>query len=167
MNLPENRNVIDSKWVFKTKYNAEVTVDRCKALLVARGFSQEPGIDYNETFSPVSRVTSIGTLLAIVNQLNLELHQMGVSTVFLNGKLREEIYMRQPEGYIQPGKEHLVCKLNKSIYGLKQASRCWFDTINEFLKKMVIDNVNQTVAYTSSKRRIITSMLHGTLTIYC
>ncbi len=111
--LPENRNVIDSKWVLKTKYNADGSIDRYKARLVARGFTQEPGIELEETFSPVARLTSIGTLLAIVNQLNLDLHQMDVSTAFLNGDLREEIYMRQPEGYIQGNNPNLVCKLNK------------------------------------------------------
>ena len=119
MKLPESHNVIDSKWVFKRKYNADGTVDRCKARVVARGFSQEPGKDNIETFSPVSRLTSIRTLLAIANHLNLELHQMDVSRASLNGKLSEEIYMRQPKGYIQPGKEHLVCKLKKQYLWAK------------------------------------------------
>ena len=135
MKLPESRNVIDSKWVFKTKYNADGTVDRYKARVVARGFSQEPGKDIIWTFTRVSRLTSIRTLLAIANHLNLELHQMDVSTASLNVKLSEEIYMRQPKGYIQPGKEHLVYKLNNSIYGLKQASRSWFCAISEFFKE--------------------------------
>ena len=105
-----------------------------KARLVAKGFSQVDDLDYEETFSPVARYTSIRTILAIANQLNLEVHQMDVSTAFLNGELQEEIYMTQPEGYIVKRKEHLVCKLNKSMYGLKQASRYWFNTIDEFLK---------------------------------
>ena len=97
MKLPESRNVMDSKWVFKTKYNADGTVDRCKARVVARGSSQEPGKDIIWTFSRVSRLTSIRTLLAIASHLNLELHQMDVSTASLNGKLSEETYMRQPK----------------------------------------------------------------------
>ena len=117
------------------KYNADGTVERYKTRLVAKGFTQKAGIDYEETFSPVVRYTSIRTLLAVVNQLDLELHQMDVSTAFLNGELSEDIYMSQPEGYIQKGKEKLVCKLNKSLYGLKQASRCWYNTLDQFLKE--------------------------------
>ena len=132
--LPKGRKAVDCRWVFKVKYNADGSIERHKARLVAKGFSQVAGLDYEETFSPVARYTSIRTILAIANQLNLEVHQMDVSTAFLNGELQEEIYMTQPEGYILKRKEHLVCKLNKSIYGLKQASRCWFNTINEFLK---------------------------------
>ena len=131
---PKGQNIVDSKWVFKVKYNADGSIERYKTRLVAKGFTQKAGIDFEETFSPVVRYTSIRALLAIVNQLDLELHQMDVSTAFLNGELKEDIYMSQPEGYIQEGKEDMVCKLNKSIYGLKQASRCWYDTLGKFLK---------------------------------
>ena len=133
-NLPEGRKAIDCRWVFKVKYKADGSVERHKARLVAKGCSQKPSLDYEETFSPVARYTSIRSLLAIANQLNLEVHQMDVSTAFLNGELEEEIYMSQPEGYEKEGEEELVCKLNKSIYGLKQSSRCWFNTIDEFLE---------------------------------
>ena len=91
--------------------------------MVAKGFTQQEGIDYTETFSPVVRFTSIRIILALVVGLDLELHQMDVKTAFLNGELEEEIYMVQPEGFIVPGSEHKVCKLKKSIYGLKQSSR--------------------------------------------
>lgn len=134
VDLPEGRKAIDCRWVLKVKYNADGSVERHKARLVARGFSQEPGLDYEETFSPVAKYKSIRSLLAIANQLNLEVHQMDVSTAFLNGELEEEIYMTQPEGYVKEGEEELVCKLNKSIYGLKQSSRCWYNTIDQFLK---------------------------------
>ena len=133
-NLPEGRKAIDCRWVFKVKYKADGSVERHKARLVAKGCSQKPGLDYEETFSPVAKYTSIRSLLAIANQLNLEVHQMDVSTAFLNGELEEEIYMSQPEGYVKEGEEGLVCKLNKSIYGLKQSSRCWLNTIDEFLE---------------------------------
>ena len=133
-NLPEGRKAIDCRWVFKVKYNADGSVERHKARLVAKGYSQEPGLDYDETFSPVAKYTSIRSLLAIANQLDLEVHQMDVSTAFLNGELEEEIYMKQPEGYVKEDEEELVCKLNKSIYGLKQSSRCWYNTIDQFLK---------------------------------
>ena len=132
---PEGRNIIDSKWVFKVKTNADSKIKRHKASLIARGFTQTAGVDFEEAFSPVVKYTSIRTLSAIVNQLDLELHQMDVSTAFINGDLQEEIYMKQPEGYVKQGQENLVCKLNKSFYGLKQASRCWYETFDQFLKK--------------------------------
>ena len=100
---PEGRNIIDSKWVFKVKTNADGTIERHKARLVARGFNQTAGVDFKENFSPVVKYTSIRTFCAIVNQLDLELHQRDVSTAFLNGDLQEEIYMKQPEGFVKEG----------------------------------------------------------------
>ena len=133
--LPQGRKPIGCRWVFKVKHHADGSIERYKARLVAKGYSQEAGIDYEETFSPVARYTTIRTVLAIANQLDLEVHQMDVQTAFLNGELQEEIYMNQPEGFMQKGKENLVCKLNKSLYGLKQSSRCWFKTMDTFLKE--------------------------------
>ena len=100
--------------------------EQYKARLVAKGFAQKEGIDYNEIFSPVVKHTSIRLLLAIVAQFDLELEQMDVRTAFLHGKLEEQIYMRQPEGYIQKGQEGMVCLLRKSLYGLKQSPRQWY-----------------------------------------
>ena len=133
--LPKDRSAVGCRWVFKVKYNADGSVERHKARLVAKGYSQEEGVDYEETYSPVARYTSIRTVLAIANYLDLELHQMDVQTAFLNAELQEEIYMVQPDGYVEQGKEDLVCKLNKSLYGLKQSSRCWFKTMDSFLKE--------------------------------
>ena len=113
---PKNRNVIKCKWVFTVKADG-----RYKARVVARGFTQEHGIDYEETFSPVTRYESIRYLLAHAALEDWEIEAMDVKTAYLYGKLKVEIYMAQPEGFIKSGQEHKVCKLVKSIYGLKQA----------------------------------------------
>ena len=123
--LPKDRQAVGCKWVFKVKHTSDGRVERFKGRLVAKGFAQKHGIDYDETFSPVVRFSSIRALLAFAVQHNMLIHQMDVVTAFLNGNLNEEIYMHQPDGYAIPGKEHYVCKLNKSLYGLKQSPRCW------------------------------------------
>ena len=133
--LPDGRKPIGSKWVFRVKYNSDGTVERFKARIVAKGYSQEYGIDYDETFSPVVKFSSIRTLLAWAVQKGMKIHQMDVVTAFLNGPLDEEIYMAQPDGYINQGEENMVCKLKKSLYGLKQAPRCWNKALQEHLEK--------------------------------
>ncbi|KAM1083190.1 hypothetical protein ACFX19_022028 [Malus domestica] len=117
---------IGCKWVFKTKRDAQGHVERFKARLVAKGFTQREGVDYTETFSPVSTKDSFRVIMALTAHYDLELHQMDVKTAFLNGSLLEDIYMKQPPGFIERGKESMVCKLTKSIYGLKQASKQWY-----------------------------------------
>ena len=118
--LPAGRKAIGSKWIFKCKTDADGNVERYKARLVAQGFTQKYGIDYEETFSPVVRFESVRTVLALAAKLGFKLHQMDIKTAFLNGELEEEIFMRQPEEFIEEGKEEMVCKLKRSIYGLKQ-----------------------------------------------
>ncbi|PNX82538.1 putative retrotransposon Ty1-copia subclass protein, partial [Trifolium pratense] len=124
--LPVGCKAVGCKWVFKTKRDPNGKIERYKARLVAKGYSQREGIDYKETFSPVSTKDAFRVVMALVAHFDLELHQMDVKTAFLNGELAEDVYMFQPEGFAEAGKEHLVCKLNKSIYGLKQASRQWY-----------------------------------------
>jgi transposase InsO family protein len=130
--LPLDRKSIGCKWIFKIKYTADGSVERYKARLVAKGYAQKEGIDYNETFAPVAKMTSIRILLALAAIEDLEVHQMDVKTAFLNGDLEEEIYMDQPEGYILEGEEQLVCKLSKTLYGLKQSPRAWYKKIDEY-----------------------------------
>ena len=117
--LPKGRKAIGSKWVYKVKTGADGQIERYKARLVVQGFSQKYGDDYDETFCPVVRLESLRALMALAVQNGLKLHQVDVTTAFLNGELEEEVYMRQANGFITDREEHLVCKLKKSIYGLK------------------------------------------------
>ena len=133
---PKDRKIVGSKWVFKVKTDSEGNLERYKARLVAQGCSQKYGEDYDETFSPVVRFESLRTLFALAAQNDLKLHQMDVSTAFLNGVLDEEVYMRPPEGFLEQGQEGLVCRLKKSIYGLKQSPRCWNTVLDKRLKEM-------------------------------
>jgi len=131
--LPHGCKRVGCKWVFKTKHDSSGNIERYKARLVAKGYTQKDGVDYKETFSPVSKKDSLRIIMALVAHYDLELHQMDVKTAFLNGDLDEDVYMDQPEGFSVEGKEQLVCKLKKSIYGLKQASRQWYIKFNTII----------------------------------
>src|SRR5229473_1519491 len=120
VNLPPGCKAIKSKWVFKLKADG-----RFCACLVAKGFTQIPGIDYDETFSPVACFESLQLLLALAVLENWEIHQMDVKLAFLNGVLNEEIYMEQPQGFIAAEQENKVCQLKRALYGLKQVSHTW------------------------------------------
>ena len=109
------------------------SIDRYKASLMAKGFRQKEGLDFFDTYSPVSRITFIRMLIAIAALYNMEIHQMDVKTAFLNGELEEEIYMEQPEGFKAPGQEKKVCKLVKSLYGLKQAPKQWHEKFDKVM----------------------------------
>ncbi|MCO5569460.1 hypothetical protein L7F22_023172 [Adiantum nelumboides] len=124
---PPNRKLVTCKWLLRKKFHADGSVSRYKARLVARGFTQIPGMDYSETFSPVLRITSFRVLIAIAARFGFLLHQMDVRTVFLNGDLQEEIYMSQPDGgYTSLQHPDYVCRLLKALYGLKQSPRQWY-----------------------------------------
>ena len=131
--LPKRKNVVGSCWMFKLKHNSDGSVERYKTRLVAQGYSQSEGVDYQEVFSPVVRYNAIRSLSAVANIYDWEIHQMDVKTAFLQGDLEEEIYMRQPGGYIDKDRSNHVCKLKKSIYELKQAARCWNFAVDSYL----------------------------------
>ena len=133
---PKDRKIINCKWVFKRKRGENGTVECYKARLVACGYTQKPGLDYEETFSPVVRFESVRSVLALAAHFKMKLHQMDVKTTFLNGELSEEVYMSQPEGFKVKGKENYVCQLKRSIYGLKQSPRCWNTTLDIQLQSM-------------------------------
>jgi hypothetical protein len=121
--LPPGSIPIGCKWIFKRKLKVDGTIEKFKAMLVAKGFKQKEGLDYFDTYAPVARIATIRTLIALASIYNFEIHQMDVKTAFLNGELEEEIYMHQPEGLVMPNHEWKVCKLIKSLYGLKQAPK--------------------------------------------
>ena len=122
-----------SKWVFKIKLKEDGTIDRYKARLVARGFSQIPGLDFGETFSPIIKHTTIKLILSLTVTLGWTMRQLNVKNAFLHGFLKEEVFMEQPPGFINEDLPNHVCKLNLSLCGLKQAPRAWFDRLSQCL----------------------------------
>ena len=129
------QKVVGCKWVFRRKINPDGDI-QYKARLVGQGFNQILGQDYEETYSPVVRFETVRSIISLSASHGMIMHHMDVSSAFLNGTLKEEIYMRQPPGITIEGKEDYVCKLSKSIYGLKQSSKCWFEEINKTLVEL-------------------------------
>jgi hypothetical protein len=114
---------VGCKWIFKKKLKPDGTINKYKPKLVAKGFTQKEGEDFFDTYSPITRLTTIRVLVALAASHGLLIHQMDVKTTFLNGELDEEIYMQQPDGFVAPVQENKVCSLQKSLYGLKQAPK--------------------------------------------
>ena len=125
--LPAEKKAVSCKWIYTVKQNPEGKVERYKARLVARGFSQTYGIDYDETFAPVAKMNTVRILVSCAANFGWKLHQLDVKNVFLHGDLQEEVYMEIPPGFGTSETMGRVCRLKKSLYGLKQSPRAWFD----------------------------------------
>lgn len=147
--LPEGKKAIGLKWIYKTKLNPDGSELRKKARIVAKGFAQQEGIDFTEVFSPVARMETVRVFMAVGAQRNWQIFQLDVKTAFLNGDISEDVYVSQPEGYIVKGKEQLVYKLRKALYGLRQAPRAWYGRIDqEFIQMGFTRSINEPTVYT-------------------
>ena len=129
---PKGAIPLPNKWVFRKKYNRQGVLLKYKAHLVVKGYAQRPGFDYTDTYSPVVRLETIRAILAIVPSKKLKVHQMNVKGAYLNGILKEDVYMRQPEGFGDG--TNRVCWLQKTLYGLKQSGREWNKELDQWLK---------------------------------
>jgi hypothetical protein len=134
--LLEGQRPIGLKWVYKLKKEASGEVHKHKARLVAKGYVQKAGVDFDEVFAPTARLDSVRLLLALASQKGWIVHHMDVKSAFLNGELKEEVYVVQPPGYVKVGHEHKVYKLHKALYGLGQAPRAWNIKLDGTLKKL-------------------------------
>ena len=132
---PEDASIVGTKWVFKNKVDEFGTITRNKARLVAQGYNQQEGIDFDQTYAPVARLESIRMLLSFACYKKFKLHQMDVKSAFLNGYLKEEVYVKQPPGFEDEKYPNRVYKLKKALYGLRQAPRSWYERLSEFLIK--------------------------------
>jgi transposase InsO family protein len=133
---PKEKSVVTSKWVYKIKHAADGSMDKYKARFVARGLSQKKEEDYDETFAPVARYTSIRAIISLVASMGWNLHHMDVKTAFLNGAIEEEVYIEQPQGFEVHSRDTHVCKLKKALYGLKQAPRAWYAIMDFYLTRL-------------------------------
>nr|GFB42982.1 retrovirus-related Pol polyprotein from transposon TNT 1-94 [Tanacetum cinerariifolium] len=130
---PFGKTVIRLKWLWNNKQYKDQTVIRNKARLLAKGYAQEEGIDFKESFAPVARLEAVRIFVAYAAHKSFPIYQMDVKTAFLNGPLKEEIYVAQPDGFVDPDHLEKVYRLRKALYGLKQAPRAWYDELSKFL----------------------------------
>jgi hypothetical protein len=131
--IPSGRNLVGIKWVFKKKMNVAGQVEKFEDRLVAKGYSQFKGVEFSDIFSPIVKLTSIRVLMSLVTTFDLEIELMDVKIVFLHGDLEEEIYMKRPEGFVVKGKKYLLCKLKRSLYGLKKSPRMWYQNFDTYI----------------------------------
>ena len=129
VSVTETMNIVGCRWVFTIKYHPDGSIDKYKARIVAKGFHQQQGIDYNDTFSPVIKATTIRIVLGLAVNNDWPIRQIDVNTTFLQGHLDEEVFMTQPPGVTDKDRPTHVCRLRKAIYGLKQAPRAWYSDL--------------------------------------
>ncbi|XP_062028859.1 uncharacterized mitochondrial protein AtMg00810-like [Rosa rugosa] len=140
--IPKGKKVVGSRWVYKTKLHSDGSVERHKARLVAHGFTQTYGVDYKETFAPVAKMSTMRVLLSVAVNHAWPLYQMDVKNVFLHGDLEEKVYMKLPPSHPQSHDPKIVCKLHKSIYGLKQSPRAWYAKLSSVLEEVGFQRSN-------------------------
>ena len=154
--VPNGIKPVGCKWVYKRKIGVDGKVETFKARLVAKGYTQKEGINYDETFSPVAMLKSFRILLSIAAHYDCEIWQMDVKTAFLNGNLEKKIYMLQLEGFIAKNQDYMVCKLKRSIYGLKQASRSWNIIFDQAIKSFGIEqNLDEPCVYRRHQDNVV------------
>nr|GEX35409.1 hypothetical protein [Tanacetum cinerariifolium] len=130
---PFGKSIIRLKWLWKNKKDDDQTMIRNKARLVAKGYAQEEGIDFEESFAPVARLEAVRIFIAYATHKSFLIYQMDVKMAFLNGPLKEEVYVAQLDGFVDPDHPEKAYRLRKALYGLKQASRAWYDELSKFL----------------------------------
>jgi Reverse transcriptase (RNA-dependent DNA polymerase) len=133
---PSGKNVVGCKWVYSVKYNPEGKVDRFKAQLVAKGYTQTYGVDYEETFAPVAKMNIVRTLISCAVNLRWDLCQLDVKNAFLYGDLKEEVFMEIPPGFANEQLRDKVCRMKRSLYDLKQSPRAWFERFSMTMKRL-------------------------------
>jgi histone deacetylase 1/2 len=133
---PPGINLVTSKWIFRHKLYADGSLDRYKAHWVLRGFTQRPGLDYDETFSPVVKPATVWVIFSLSLSQNWPIHQLDVKNAFLHGTLTETVYCVQPSGFVDSSRPDMVCRLNKSLYRLKQAPRAWHHRFASYLSSI-------------------------------
>lgn len=130
---PSNSNIVGCKWIYRIKRKVDGSIERYKGRLIAKGFHQEEGVDYFDTFSPVVKPTTIWLILSLVVTNKWTIRKLYINNAFLNGDLSEQVFMEQQKGFVDPHRPHFVCKLNKALYGIKQAPLAWFNKLKFFL----------------------------------
>ena len=153
---PNDIKPVGCKWVSKRKRGIDVNVETFKKRLVAKGYTQKEGIDYDETFSPIAVLKSIRILLSITAHYDYEIWQMDVKIAFFNGNIEKELYMMQLKGFIVKNQEHIVCKLKRSIYGLKQAFRSWNIKFEQAIKLFGFEqNLDESCVYKRHRDKVV------------